>query len=164
MAYQERLSGGDNAACRVISDPKFAPRSADDTIDFDAIGVLVFERRAARRYRAHGNRRTAVADLNGDVLLAIDRVGDRRGHDVAAGLDGFQDLAGVGRIHPELAAAATLKDEIAGRRENAAVVTADSRRGFMLPDGFPCDRIPGADQFADRFDRALGIDRAPVRQ
>src|ERR1017187_9530989 len=32
MAYQDRLSGCDNAARRVISDSKFTPRSADDTM------------------------------------------------------------------------------------------------------------------------------------
>ena len=54
---------------------------------FKAMMRLVFwilQRRAARRDGAVGDAGAAVADLHGDVLLAVHRIGRRRRHDVAA--------------------------------------------------------------------------------
>ena len=81
-----------------------------------------------------GDAGAAVAHLHGDVLLAVDRIGHRRRHDVAAGLDDLEHLAGVGRVHPQPAAAAALEHEIARGRHHAAVVAAHAARGLVLPD------------------------------
>ena len=53
--------------------------------------------------------RATIPDLDGHILFAIDRIGHWCRHDVAAGLDRFQHLAGVSSVHPELPAASTLK-------------------------------------------------------
>ena len=70
----------------------------------------------------------------------------------------FKHLAGVGRVHPQFAAAAALEHEISGRRHHAAVVAADAGRGFVLPHGLAGHRIPGAQQFALGLAVARGLD------
>src|SRR5271154_4245598 len=61
----------------------------------DPIRILVLGRGAAWRGRSLGNVSPAIANLNGDILLAINRVSDRRCHDVASGLNRLQHLAAV---------------------------------------------------------------------
>src|SRR6478672_3561231 len=89
----------------------------------NAIDVLVFGGSAARWDCVARDIRAAVSDLNGHILFAIDRIGHRCRHDVTAGLDRFQHLAGVSSVHPQLAAAATLKHQVGGGAQYAAVVS-----------------------------------------
>src|SRR5271165_2867202 len=128
----------------------------------NSIAILVFKGGAAGWDGSHRDRAAAVAHLDRDILLAVDRVGHRRCHDVASGLDYFQYLAGIRRINPQLAAAAALENQISARRHHAAVVAANSRRSFVFPDNVLRDRIPGPNQFADWFDVAHGSDRLAI--
>src|SRR3989442_1303429 len=82
----------------------------------------------------------------------------RRSHDVAAGMDHFEHLAGVRGVHPEAAAAAALKYQIAGRGHDSAVVAANARRSFVLPDDFLGHRVPGAEKFAHQLRLSRGVE------
>src|SRR5450631_1189038 len=130
----------------------------------NAVGVFIFERGAARWNRPDGDGRSAIARLNGDELLAVDQIRHGCRHDVAAGLDGLQYLAGVGGVDPQFPAAAALEHKIPRRGHHAAVVTANAAGSLLFPDAPLCHRIPGAQQFTHRFYLARRLDGLHLRQ
>ena len=75
-------------------------RAAAELESDNSIGVLKFQSGAARRNLGDRDGGAAVAHLNRNILLAIDRVGHRRGHDVAPGIQNLEYFARVGRIDP----------------------------------------------------------------
>ena len=134
-------------------------RTAAELEGDDPVLVLVLDGGTARRHCPDAYGRAAIADLDGDILLAVDRIGYRRGHDVAAGLDLRQHLSSVGGVDPELAAAAALEHQIASGAHYAAVIAADAGRRFMFPNRFLRHGIPGPQQLAHQLALAGGLQR-----
>jgi hypothetical protein len=106
----------------------------------------------------------AVAHLHGDILLTAHRISGWRRHDVAARVDDREDLARVGRVHPQSAAAAALEHEIAAGGHDTAVIAAHAARSLVLPDDFLGRRIPGPDELAHQFHLALRLEILELRQ
>ena len=109
----------------------------------------------------------APARRDGDVLLAVDDVGDRRGHDARAGRRLPQLLAGLGVVGDEAAVGGALEHEVASSGERAAV---PRRYLLLVPYFLLLHRIPG-DQPAEglalrrlRIGKHRGIPAQPRRR
>src|SRR5690606_26130536 len=90
-----------------------------------------------RRLCRHTHR-AAIAGHHRDILLTIDAVGDRPGHDAAMSLERPEFLPLIGAISLELAAYRALEHEVARRRQRAAVPRPVA---LHFPDDLLRDRI-----------------------
>ncbi|MFO1265419.1 MAG: hypothetical protein U1F67_00610, partial [Rubrivivax sp.] len=104
-----------------------------------------------RRFRREGKAAaTAEARHHGDILLAVDRIAHRRGHDRAARFD-VRELPAVGRgVGVQETGRVAAEHEPAGGGHHAAIPEVHPRLG---PDDAPGDGVPGA-QLAARLRRA----------